>query len=409
VPRSLRAIASAAIALSLGAAGALGLATTASAADVATPDVQWDDVNTDALYIGDAGSYYADYFGVETFGWTSDAFDGFLSEFAVQYLADDPVDVTVTPVSATFAPNGLSTVIADGTAEVGDGITVSVDLTLEIQGSFARWSFDFSTEDPADLDDITVFTTGNLGSDNSTTFEEADFGLLSWDGLGFDPILAWQVETSQDGLFLHADGDDIAGMSFDAGPLVLTIGLQEYDPCNLDLALDTARDLLDDPLPFGTTLPALYTLDCVTPTGPVNLAINSPANNIVPVGPAAGFNPEWLDLLNGVWQPDAFTALAIDGLPAGLTLTGEVDAAGKSLLRVTGTATTVGTYSVHVFGYWSFDDDGNYYPAEMTLTITVGLPATGGPDALPIGIGAALLLLAGGAMLLTRRLERRAS
>ncbi len=113
-------------------------------------------------------------------------------------------------------------------------------------------------------------------------------------------------------------------------------------------------------------------------------------------------------LLSGLWEPDAFTAFAIDGLPAGLNLTGELDANDRPQLRVTGTPTAVGTYQVHVLGYWSFEGI-NFYPAEMTLTITVGLPATGAADAMPLALGAVLLFLAGGALLLSRRLERRAA
>lgn len=398
-----RTITAAAAALTLGFVGAIAIAAPASAAssDVLTPGWGWSDVEDDALYIEDVESFYPDFQGTGTpvYGWTDDAFDGFAN--ALSLVWDGNVfPVTVTPVSADYVDNGLTTIVSTGTVSI-DGGDVTVTSTLEIQGSFARWSFDF-TGDEATLAGTAVVISGELGSDSDSIYTPVGtHGLVSHQDGGGDPVLAWDVSAS-DVVFDAVDGDDNLAFSFPAvNGNSLTVGLLDYDVCSLDAALAQAEAAVPTlASQFGTSWAPVYSTTCATV---VNPSVTPGAVNIaMPITQSAA-----LDDWGYFSDPDDVWAVSATGLPAGLALS-VTNEGSVPVLHLTGTA-PAGSYSVTAQVYFIYEDGETYgeYPLTITFSFGTALAATGSELPTPAIIGAAVVLLLGAALVVTAATRRR--
>jgi hypothetical protein len=400
-----RAITAAAAALTLGFAGAIAIAAPATAdeSDIVTPDWLWLAVTDDALYIEDVYSYYADFkgSGVEIDGWTDDAFDGFLNE--VNLLWDGgSYQYVLTPVSADYVDNGLSTIVASGVQSI-NGNDITLTSTLEIQGGTARWSFDFAG-DAATLADTQLEILGELGSDGNSVYTPiATGGLVSSEGPdGGDPILGYSSNGTN--LAIDAvDGDDVVTFVSDAvNDTTLTVGFIEFDVCSVDAAVAAMTAAVPTlGAQFGTTFAPQYSDTCATVAAPVVTA--GKVNVDLPIT-SSDLLTDW-----GYFDVEGTSNLGVipEGLPAGLALT--ISYVGTvPTLHLTGTA-PAGHYDVTAWVYIPFDgEEGpfNGYPLKVTFSFGTALAATGSAQPTPAIIGGSVLALLGVTLVLVASRRR---
>ncbi len=399
-----RRVAAATVAVVLGAAGALATSSSAMAAsnDVLTPGWEWYDADDNAAYFSDASAYFVDYLGssVDVFGFTDDAFDGFLLDDLSVTLGGATLSPAFTSTAGTWVDNGLSEFEATASADFGDGDVLDITRTLEIQGSFARWSWTATTSGGAPLADYTIDQSGELGSDSDSEFvTPTATTLVSHDGPDGDPVIGYSFA---DVAYSVSNGSDVVELSFTGdAAAVLTVALLEYDPCSTDEALAAMQAMLPTlAASFGETLPPVYADDCLYVDAPA--MISGETDQLLPLLENSGLD-DWDYIYEGAID-DGLTFTVLDA-PAGLTFALEVDPeSGEPALRMTGTPAESG--EVRLLFY--FDD---YAPLVLTFDVVVEdeeeLAATGAADIAPIVAGAAGLFLGVGALLLV--LRRRAA
>ncbi|MCA1942755.1 MAG: hypothetical protein LDL15_04040 [Yonghaparkia sp.] len=400
-----RRISAAALALALGTAGILA-ATPASAVTerVLTTDWWWSDV-TDEGMIGDAFPFYEDYLGsgVDVEGFTDDAFDDFL-----QISADVTYGVTTLPLDyagvSRATVGGLTTIVASATADFGDGVSVVVQRTLELQGSFARWSWTV-TPTGATAAEFTIVEDGNLGSDEDSVFLGSGATRVSYEDGGNDPIIGYSFANMSPTV---ADGDDDVVVTFTGDQAaVLTVALWDFDPCSFDAALAAAQAALPTlAADFGDALGSFYAEDCLTVETPA--LVSGATDQRLDIIESADLESNWDYLYGGaIADPeDGLTFVVLDA-PAGLSFSLVADDVDNDepQLRMAGSPTTGG--EVRLLFYYT--DGDNFYPLEVAFDVEVGLAATGPSDVAPAVLGVAAAFLGAGALLLVarRRFARR--
>ena len=407
--RAHRLIATGAVAA---VAGAVLLGTAAPAfadtSEVWTENVRWFGIDSDAPYIEDAESAYADLLGSGValpYGWTGDAFDGVLYSWEVSDGdgASDAIDWTA--VSESVDSDGLWTWTYAGTTDDFVGATFSA--TLELQGSTARWM----VTPTGTASGLTVSAYGNLGSDGSesVTVVTPNSAVVSSDDDGRDPVLGYWFDAPS-GVFDLAPGDGGFEIAWDdSAAATIVIALQDYAACAETTAIDEMVALVPTlGAQFGLTIEGA--LDCLDVATPTALAVGAATSQTL----AMALDPAVDALLLsgntsfGLEGPDtyfgdaALVGSAVVGLPAGLT--GTIDPATQELL-ITGTPTVAGTFAVSAIVYrtdvrdYAFGQVGNGIPLVASFTVTVTgpvLPATGAVagDA-PIALAAGFLLIGG--------------
>jgi len=413
----VRRFVAASTACALGLGGVLLAVGPASAdsSDISNEAIYWLGVEDNALEIRDAIARYQDLLGsgYDVDGWTGDAFDSFIYSFE----ADDgggPEDFVMTPVSFDIQDGGVSTIVAEGEADLGDGNVVSATVTLTVQGSYARWTVETAGPDTAAL-----WISGELGSDSGTEYNVVSPTTLvsSDEAPGWDPIIGYQL-LGDGASFDVVDGDDMVYVDFPVGStMTLVMALQDYDPCARDAALAAmAARVASLSSTFGETIPLLDTA-CLAIDAPVAFAAGTPTDQTlsvedISVSPEPGPDSALVYWLGYPYFETRFEGEEIffisEGLPAGLTLDFDPDSV---TLHLTGTA-AAGTYPVRIGFFHSEPYDGEDYrhnPLLSTLSLVVTgddeavdpeLAATGVSDATPaVAMFGGLLLLVGAAAL----------
>lgn len=380
--------------LALGAAPALAVPP-----NVETPNMFWWNVSSDGIVIVDAWSSYDDFLGTGVDfpqGFTGDAFDSFLSGLEGHYNGMD-VPVALTPVSSDWQDDALTTITAAGHADFGNGRELFIDITLQIEGNYASWTFGVSS-----LPGATVTAEGDLGSDDDTVaIPLSATTLVTHDLLGSDPIIGYQVEGAGASL-AAADDDEVVRMTFPAGGSSrLVLALQDYSPCTRDEAIAemTARapSLIST---FGQVIGLPDALDCVSIADPAAFSVGVATDQQL----AVTVDPLIAAYVDDLIQ-DGELRLATAGLPSGLSLA--IDPVTRAL-RLTGAAPQ-GTYPVQVVLY-AQSGGNNYWPYAAMIDVTVEpasapqLADSGASEATPVlAVVGVLMLLAGGAAVAVRR------
>ncbi|MFN4002296.1 hypothetical protein [Microcella sp.] len=401
-----RRIIAASAALALASAGVLVTASSAAAADadVATSDWLWEAVDDRAGLIDDAASYFVDYLDtpLDLYGFTDDAFDGFLEDEVDVTLGATTLGVTFTSTASDWVDFGLSEFTATASADFGDGDILEITRTLEVQGSFARWSWAMTTSGGAPLADYTIDTVGDLGSDGGSIFlTPSGSTMVSYEDGGGDPVIGYSVAGAT---YVATDGDEDVEFSFTADDApVLTLALLEYDPCSLDDAITAMQDLLPTlAADFGDTLDPVYADDCLSVDEPD--AVTGPTDQRLEFVQQEGLD-DWGYIYDGAVD-DGLTVRVL-GAPAGLSFSVVADPdTNLPQLRMTGTPTDGGG-EVRVLLYFADGDSSGDEPLIVTFDVVVELAATGPADIAPIAIGSAAVLVGLGALLLV--LRRRAT
>jgi hypothetical protein len=411
VSRRLRTTAAASTALVLGLGASVLVASPAAALsdDVVTPDWEWSGVEDYALQIDDAYAFYPSFHGAsDIYGWAGDAFDGYLNTFQLTYAAGFPISIGLTPVSANYVDNGLTTIVSEGSVDLGQEIVVDITVTLKIQGAYAQWHFDLDDGGAGILTDVTVLANGNLGSDSETDYTAVGTnGRISTDGhLGSDPVIGTLFNTAAQFVFTGDDGNGQGGVAFQgSSDATYTLVLQDYDPCNFDEAVAAVTALVPTlETTFGGTTEPLYSDNCLMPAQSNSIESGLPANLAIPLTGS----PELLAWWGAPFlDEDRFVGSVFTGLPAGVTGSIAMNpVTGVSEIRLAGTPTQLGVFQVNVVGYFVNEIDQD--PLLMSFPLTVALPATGPADIAPAGLVALALLGLGAAVVFVTARARRA-
>lgn len=419
--------------MTLAFASAFALAAVASpaSADVHEIDTEgwaWSDVNDETSSIEDVNSWFPDFLGtgVDTYGWNFDAFDG-LPDYSAEF---DGTDYgwdswgTITPPSVV--DGAWSVTVGGSTGDVGDGNRLDVEVTLIIEGSFARWDFAFDVVGP-DQDDWEFVAWGNLGSDGGSTFIPVGSDhMVSHDGAhGPDPVIGWQL--IGDAVFDVTNGHDDPEVVFDpsTADASLVLGLLAYDLCSHSDAVAAMTGYLAqfDSL-VGSVLPPLHTSDCVVFDDELSLPAGVAFDLSTGIAAADELSDWWggdffepFHQAGDGWHDERSTiALLVDG-PAGLQVEFvRDDVSGESSLRFFGMVsdaawTSFGTAPIRVAIlqyndiYYPGDWVEEYwtYPIVLEFTVSRVLPATGAADASASALGGLGLLALGAVLALTAR------
>lgn len=398
----------AAIALTVGTISALAAAPAmALTEDVYTPNWEWSSVSDDAAYVSDANAFYQSYLGsgLSMYGFTDDAFDGFLqgqedsggASGTEVTLGASTLDLIVTPVSQTQSA-GLTTIVAAGSLDFGDGNVITITRTLEIQGSFARWSWSVETVGAAAPADYTISEAGNLGSDEDSTFlADGPTRLVSYEAGGSDPIIGYSLANLT---YSVTDGNDDVVVSFTGDQdAVLTLALIDFDPCSFDAALAAMQTAVTTlAADFGDTLPSYYAADCLT----VETPDPSLTDQRLDIIESDDLENNWDYIYAGsISDPADGLAVTVLSAPDGLTFSLVADDVDNDepQLRMVGTPASAGEVSLLFY----YTDGDNYYPLEVTFDVSSELAATGTSEVAPVALGAAAALLVAGAVLLVVR------
>lgn len=431
-------------AIALGGALAITAATPANAAihAVQTGDSGWWDVSDTSASIGDAGSFTPDFLGtgIAVYGWTYDAFDYFPFEDAASaYLAFfggplQPWQGWTTDSGPAQVGDVWTVTISSSTGDIGSGNQLDVEITLTLEGSFARWDVDFDLAGP-DPDLWTFTMMGELGSDEHSTYIPVGSDrMVSHDrGQGPDPILGWQligpssfdVSNDDDEVLIYSTPED--------GGFSLLLGQLEYDPCSHPAAVAAMTGhLAQFETLAGSVLPPIYADDCVVyddelsfPIGTafvrnIDLASNSEIDSAVD-GPyyfeSSGYDGDG-------WQEQVYqTAVLLSG-PAGLIVQLLVDdATNTAQLRFSGSVSPAAWQAfgnapiqVALLQVYQYDEDGDdshvEYYAPLLLTFpgsSAEMPATGSGDSSAAALGGLGLVALGAVLALTARRRIRSS
>jgi hypothetical protein len=409
--------------LSLAAALAAGLVAASAAApavadedDIRNSNIYWSSVEDTFPYISDAESSYPDLLGSGVdlpFGWTGDAFDGFLEDVRFN---DDNVDFAPATGGAGWVDGGLSSFTYVGTLSAIDP-TFEIDATLELQGNYARWVFT-----PVSGPTGTLELSANLGSDSyqTATVVTANSAVVSSDDNLADPVIGYWASGTDVTLQVPDAVDDsdtvvIAGTT--SAAVTVVIALQDYAPCAQDVAVaEMVARVAALNSSFGQAIEGA--LECAAVVAPGELTLDAVASQTL----AVTIDPEvdaWLlDPWSGTSLEDGYlgdpqiVGSAFVGGPAGVTFAFDPETA---LVTLSGTPTAAGTFDVALVLYLDGIEDyiegelGYGYPLVAHFTVTVAGPqlaATGASDATPVlAMFGGLLVLAGaGALRLRRRL-----
>jgi len=384
----------------------------AASQDVTTPGWVWYDVEDNGYTIVDVGSAPRDVLGTGLdfdFGWTSDAFDGFFDTAEV--------DLGGSTLPATFSISDPAQWVNDGrTATFGSAIVdfgasqLRIVADLEIEGSFARWTFTYEAFGAAPLSDYEVRYTGDLGSDSESTFVPVGTdGLVSHDLGGDDPIIGYQLGGTA-AVFSFAQLDSaMLVLAAATESTVLTLAIQDYDPCQQSNAIAAMQARVPTlAAAFGTDLPLLLSNNCATAEPYTPAAAGATINQSLLVS-ASDFAALDGDLFAD-WgyfyfdSDETIEAVVVDG-PAGLTVDVTPGAdESEANLNLGGTLTEALTGPVTILLYTqnTAGDTEFYYPLQIVLQPSAELAATGATGATAGGV-LALVLLGSGAMLLIAR------
>jgi hypothetical protein len=397
----------------LGAFGAVGLASAAAAAssDVTTPGWYWSGVDDAAYTISDAGDYYPNFLGSGIdfdYGWTEDAFDDFFYDSSVPLtVAYNGVsqDLVFSSVSADYVDNGLTTIVGTAPVDFGAGVTFDLSLTLNIQGSYARWVFGYVSR-PGGVGDVSLLQThimGNMGSDTDAHYAlVGPNALVEDDQNNGDPVVGVYFDAPGAWAYDVTDGNDDLAVDF-AGPTgTFVLSLQSYDPCSFDAAIAAMTALVPTlPATFGGDNALILSPTCLAISAPAPIGIGSTANDVLTFTQDPRL-ADWWDIADGN-APEWFHAVALN-LPAGLTLGTEFDpGTNVPSLRLIGTAPG-GTYVVRVLSYWD-DGSGAVLPVVSTFTVEVVLAATGSDSASLLWLAFGLIGVGAGLVVLARRVR----
>jgi len=384
VTRPLRRAAAAAAATTLALGLALAAAAPASAdtGNVFNATTWWDRVNDNALDIQSTGSVYSGLFGTtdRPLGWSAHGLNHFVFDLAVS----DGVEtqhVTTVPQQFELVDGGLSTVRATASVAFASGAAVDLTVALELQGSYARWTFTGVTDD-----ELEVHASGSIGSSVWPRFTApSPTTLVAIDGPTEEQNTVTGFQLVGTGASLSAvDGDRGVTATFAAaGTTRLVVALGDHDPCGLSdaLAAMTARVATLNTT-FGEDIWAPDTR-CLDIAQPAALVAGTATDQSLPVVDVSSSIADPAESALDHRSSGDFLARArlyTSGLPAGLTL--DYDPATKQL-HLHGTAAE-GSYPVRIaFAYVLTPFDTVLRGATFsTLTVTVGpADAAGGPDA----------------------------
>lgn len=392
----------------------------AASQDVNTPGWVWQEVEDNGFEINDAYSAPRDVMGTGLdfdYGWTGDAFDEFFEFVDVEYDG-----TTVTP----------SFTIADPAQYVDDGRTVTtgradiffdeselrIIANLEIEGSFARWTFTYQAFGDITLGEYSISYVGDLGSDGGSTFVPVGSnGLVSHDLNGYDPIIGYQLGGSASSFSVTNGDDDAVIETVPTEPTVLTLALQDYDFCQQSVAIAAMQARVPTLAgAFGTDLPMLLSDDCATaePYAPAAAGVTVNQTLLVSASDFTNLDGDvFSDWGYFRFQSDyVIRAVVADG-PAGLTVSmtpGADDSEANLVLG--GTLTEALTGPVTILMYWYSDELQEefavLYPLQLVLQPSGELAATGAADAVALGALALVLLGSGTFLFIARRRSVRA-
>jgi hypothetical protein len=418
VTRFLRrcAAALAVIALGSGLALATALPARADTGTVLNATSWWDRVNDNALDIQNTQAYYPDLFGS---GDTVRGASGHaVNHFILGFTASDGAEtlaVTTVPQQFDLVDGGLSTVRATASVHFASGAEVDFTVTLEIQGSYARWTIVGATDD-----DIRARVSGSTGSGGDSRFlQPSPTTLVSSDGIQQQDTVAGYQVTGTDVSVDVTDGDPAVDIDFAAaGTTTIALAVGDHDYCGqADAIADMVARVPTLGATFGEDIAAPDT-HCLTVAQPLAFAAGAATDQTLQVTDISNWQSTGTSALDQLRGADflAGARLYSSGLPAGLTL--GYDTASKSL-RLQGTAAQ-GSYPVRIA--LAFVDQSSSpailrTPVFATLAVTVtaadaggGTPDGSGPELAATGapspslaVLAGLLLLAGGGALAARR------
>lgn len=376
--------------------------------DIENDGAVWDDVNDNARTIADGFTYFPDFLGsgVEVDGWKSDAFDLFLSHVVFTDGVEE-ANVSFTPASAVLQDGGRSTIVAEGSAILPTTQQVDVTLTLELEGSFARWTIESTSTGSGELR-----LRGGLGADGDVDFDiVSPSAIVSSDGTSeHDPIIGFQLTG---GTFSVADGDDTVHLSVPVnGISTLVVALQDYDACGK--AATGASMIARVPHlaeQFGATL-GLLDSTCIDITPVEDFASSEETDQVLAVtqlpsesDPSLGVLDEWLEYSYFESGP----LFVVAGLPDGLSLTFDAEA---STLHLTG-STDPGHYEVRI-GFAADSDPEESQAFDFPVLATLVFEVTGpelaetGTDTVRGAVAGVGFLALGLLALLALRSTRRA-
>jgi len=382
VTRPLRRAAAAAAATTLALGLVLVAATPASAdtGNVFNATTWWDRVYDNALDIQSTGSVYSGLFGTgdRPLGWSAHGLNHFVFDLAVS----DGVEtqhVTTVPQQFDLVDGGLSTVRATASVAFASGAAADLTVTLELQGSYARWTFTGVTDD-----ELEVRASGSIGASVSPRYTmPSPMTLVASDGPTEEQntVTGFQL-VGTDASLSAVDGDRAVAATFPAaGTTRLVVALGDHDPCGYADAVTAmvARVATLDTT-FGEDIWAPDTR-CLDIAQPAALVAGTATDQTLPV----------TDVSSSIAAPSesaldhrssgdflARARLYTSGLPAGLGL--DYDPIAKSL-HLQGAADE-GSYAVRIaLAYVRDPTDTVLRGATFsTITVTVGADTDGGSD-----------------------------
>lgn len=383
------------------ATGAVAAPAWADTATIPTPGWDWIEVHDTTLGISDATAYHRDVLGsgVTLKGWTEDAFDaydavnGYLSSIGFDHV-DPGLSGYLLPVPVSFDvdPAGGATIVSEVEGhDLGGGASLDAVITLEIRGSFARWTI--AVDDRGSGLVESVWGSGELGSPTAAAAVGTD-GLVVTGPSGLGPVIGLQVDS--DGAVDELDGSDPEFPTFTAhgaSTVVYTMALLEYDPCGEGAATVAMTTLVPDlGAYFGGDLPPVHG-ECIVVQQPAQMDVGQPTDQVLALvqsGVLAGGHPRldggtYFDHLE-LWT-SGVGVLAPD-LPAGLSV--EVVEHPDTLqpaLHLTGTPTAVasGEIPIRLYGIRNSPDFAGEMPVAAVLRVDVDgfdltAPEPGDPD-----------------------------
>lgn len=405
----------------------------ADTATVETDGWNWLEVYDTTLGISDAEARHRDVLGsgVDLKGWTEDAFDaydavnGYLS--GVGFDHTDPQLSAIllpTPVSFETDPAGGATIRSEVTGyDLGGGAFLDADFTLEIAGSFARWTIEVD-DDGSGLVEA-IWGSGELGSPTSTTQVGAD-GLIVTGPSGLGPIIGLHVES--DGSADELDGSDPeypGFLSTGASRVVFTLALLDYDPCAEADAVDAMAALVPElGSHFGENLEPVLS-DCVEVEAPAPMKVGTPTDQLLELtllGDLASGHPrldgdsyfDYIDLWTsglGVLAPDLPAGLSLEVVEHPVTL--------QPALRLSGTPIEAASEAtpLRLYGLRDSPDFAGEMPVAAALPLEIdsldlAAPEPAGPPSLadsgadtagPLAVSAAAVLGGTALLVLARR------
>jgi hypothetical protein len=321
------------------------------------------------------------------------------------------------PESFVVHPGGGATIVSRvEDHDLGDGALLDATVTLDIAGSFARWTITVDDGGSGLVESVWGF--GELGSPTAISAVGGD-GLVVSGPPGLGPVIGIHLD-SDGALDVLDDADpEFPGFeSFDATTIVYTVALLDYDPCAESAAIAAMTDLVPDfSVRFGDDLEPVLS-SCVAVGIPEPLQAGVPTDQLLELtlqDALAGGHPrldggtyfEYVDLWTG-----GLGVLA-PALPAGLVL--EVVEHPVTLLpalRLSGTpvAEMSGEVPLHLYGLRDAPGFAGEIPVAAALRLDVaaadppaGELAAAGAETGPLLAAAATLLLAGSALLTVDR------